>query len=109
MQFLDRLGWPVERVEGRPALNFFRLLIHTRKIVRKWEPPKPRLDPGSQVDKAMNKLAWALKYLKEERQKSEPMWSMWAEAHGVESADAAFAMGERVQERMAESREDSNG
>jgi len=34
MQFLDRYGWPVERVEGRPVLNFFRLLIHTCKIKR---------------------------------------------------------------------------
>lgn len=40
MTFLDKLGWPVELVEGRPVLNFFRLLIHTRKIVRRWEPPK---------------------------------------------------------------------
>lgn len=35
---LDRLGWPVERVYGRPVLNFFRLLIHTRRIAR-WSPP----------------------------------------------------------------------
>jgi len=34
MQFLDKLGWPVERVKGRPVLNFLRLLIHTRKIKR---------------------------------------------------------------------------
>lgn len=40
MVFLDRLGWPVERVKGRPVLNALRLLIHTRKIVRQWEPPK---------------------------------------------------------------------
>jgi hypothetical protein len=39
MQFLDRLGWPVERVKGRPVLNLIRLLIHTRRIVRKWEQP----------------------------------------------------------------------
>ena len=46
MQFLDRLGWPVERIEGRPILNFFRLCIHTRKIVRKWEPTKQEPDPS---------------------------------------------------------------
>jgi hypothetical protein len=32
MQYLDKLGWPVERVKGRWFLNFLRLLIHTRKI-----------------------------------------------------------------------------
>jgi hypothetical protein len=41
VRYLDRLGWPVELIEGRPILSFFRLLIHTRKIVRKWEAPKP--------------------------------------------------------------------
>jgi hypothetical protein len=34
MQFLDKLGWPVEKFENRPILNFIRLLIHTRKIKR---------------------------------------------------------------------------
>ena len=33
--FLDRFGWPVEKIKGRPVLNFFRLLIHTRKITTK--------------------------------------------------------------------------
>jgi len=32
MQFLDKLGWPVERIKGRPIFNFLRLLIHTRKV-----------------------------------------------------------------------------
>jgi len=32
MQYLDKLGWPVERVKGRWFFNFIRLLIHTRKI-----------------------------------------------------------------------------
>lgn len=32
MQYLDKLGWPVERVKGKWFLNFIRLLIHTRKI-----------------------------------------------------------------------------
>jgi len=34
MQYLDRLGWPVERIKGRWFLNILRLLIHTRKIKR---------------------------------------------------------------------------
>ncbi len=34
MQYLDKLGWPVERVKGRWFFNFVRLLIHTRKIKR---------------------------------------------------------------------------
>ena len=54
----------------------------------------------SEVDRAFNELSLALKYLKEEREKSQPMWGMWAEIHGAESADAAFAMAERVKERM---------
>jgi DnaJ-class molecular chaperone len=32
MRFLDKNGWPVERVNGRRFLNFFRLLFHTRRI-----------------------------------------------------------------------------
>lgn len=34
MQYLDKLGWPVERTKGRWFQNFIRLLIHTRKIKR---------------------------------------------------------------------------
>jgi len=34
---LDKFGWPVERVKGRWFLNFFRVLIHTRKIT--FKPP----------------------------------------------------------------------
>ena len=52
MQFLDNLGWPVERVEGRPVLNFLRLCIHTRKIVRKWEPTRQQPDPNVQRESA---------------------------------------------------------
>ena len=41
MQFLDKYGWPVVGFKGRPVLNWFRKLIHTRKIKRgKWEQPK---------------------------------------------------------------------
>jgi len=32
MQFLDKYGWPVERIKGKYVLNFFRLIIHTRCI-----------------------------------------------------------------------------
>ena len=32
MQYLDKLGWPVERIKGRWFLNLLRLLIHTRKV-----------------------------------------------------------------------------
>jgi hypothetical protein len=43
MQFLDKLGWPVETLKGRPVSNFFRRVIHTRKIKRgnfKYQPRK---------------------------------------------------------------------
>ena len=33
--FLDKNDWPVERIKGRPIVNFFRLLIHTKKITTK--------------------------------------------------------------------------
>jgi hypothetical protein len=32
IQFLDKYGWPVERIKGRKILNFIRLIIHTRNI-----------------------------------------------------------------------------
>lgn len=50
MVFLDSLGWPVERIKGRPVLNALRLLIHTRKIVRTWKPPRPSNRYESQED-----------------------------------------------------------
>jgi hypothetical protein len=34
MQFLDKYGWPVERIKGRWFVNFMRLLLHTRKVKR---------------------------------------------------------------------------
>lgn len=34
-KFRDKLGWPVERIIGRPITNFLRLLIHTN-IRRTW-------------------------------------------------------------------------
>ena len=36
MQFLDKYGWPVERIEGRPITSFIRLVLHTRKVVWSW-------------------------------------------------------------------------
>ena len=39
MRCLDKYGWPVELVRGRPVLNLLRRLIHTRKIVMKWQAP----------------------------------------------------------------------
>lgn len=39
----------------------------------------------------------------DERAKSMPAWRIWADVHGVESADKAFA----IDERMRESREPS--
>lgn len=38
MIFLDKYGWPIESIEGKPVKNFIRRLIHTRKIVRSWSP-----------------------------------------------------------------------
>ena len=35
LYYLDKFGWPVEVIEGRWFLNFFRRLIHTRKITRR--------------------------------------------------------------------------
>lgn len=41
--FLDKLGWPIERVKGRPISNFIRLCLWTRRITTK----RPKcLDPG---------------------------------------------------------------
>ncbi len=48
MVFLDKLGWPIELIKGRPITNFIRCLIHTRKIVRKWEPTPQKPDPHAQ-------------------------------------------------------------
>lgn len=32
MVYLDKYGWPVERVKGRWFFNLLRLIIHTRCI-----------------------------------------------------------------------------
>jgi len=49
--FLDRLGWPVEGVKGKPILNFLRLLIHTRSIITnaQWIKLKSILWPPESV------------------------------------------------------------
>lgn len=44
MQYLDKLGWPVVTVKGRPIFNFLRLLIHTKKIKRGRFSIKEKLD-----------------------------------------------------------------
>ncbi len=41
MKFLDKYGWPVERIQGRPITNLIRLALHTRKIVRRWKHGSP--------------------------------------------------------------------
>src|SRR5690606_3884345 len=37
---LDRYGWPVVTLKGRPITNAIRFLLHTRRIGR-WVPPVP--------------------------------------------------------------------
>ena len=34
LTFLDKYGYPVERVRGRWFFNFLRILIHTKRIAR---------------------------------------------------------------------------
>lgn len=46
IQFLDRLGWPVERIKGRPIATALRLLLHTRKIAWRWAPTKRMPNPN---------------------------------------------------------------
>lgn len=38
MVFLDKYGWPVEKIKGRKFTNIIRLLLWTRKIKRgRWD------------------------------------------------------------------------
>lgn len=49
----DKLGWPIERVKGRPINNFIRLLLHTSWI-RTWRDrnkPWPRAEPSDDVQR----------------------------------------------------------
>jgi len=41
---IDRYGWPVERIIGRPITNFLRILIHTRGAIteREWKRRESR-------------------------------------------------------------------
>jgi len=52
MQYLDKYGWPVERIKGRPVVNFIRLMIHTRKIKRGTFTHTIASDPNIQGKKA---------------------------------------------------------
>ena len=46
MKCLDKYGYPVTWFKGKPITNFIRKIIHTRKIVMRWEPPKQKADPS---------------------------------------------------------------
>ncbi len=38
MVFMDKYGWPIERVKGRHVINFIRTLLHTCKIkLGRWD------------------------------------------------------------------------
>lgn len=53
MQFLDKYGWPVVKIKGRPVVNLIRLLLHTRKVkLGKFEPPK--FEPSDSVQCGVN-------------------------------------------------------
>jgi hypothetical protein len=34
IEFLDKYGYPVERIKGRWFVNIIRVILHTKKIVR---------------------------------------------------------------------------
>jgi hypothetical protein len=40
LRFLDRFGYPVTSIEGRPVTSFIRKLLWTRKIVLRPERSK---------------------------------------------------------------------
>jgi len=54
MKFLDKYGWPIERIKGRWFFNLLRILIHTRKI-KEWPDLKFKIDsrwePRSWLDR----------------------------------------------------------
>ena len=56
MVFLNRFGWPVERIKGRRLLNAIRFVIHTRKIISK-QAWKDRMEEHRQ--KQLNRAASA--------------------------------------------------
>ena len=46
---LDKHGWPVERVRGRPIQNALRMLIHGRRLaLGKWTPPRQESSANNQ-------------------------------------------------------------
>ncbi len=53
MYCVDKDGWPVERIKGRPVQNLARLLLHTRWIKRgKFEPHKDIYDDRMLCEKS---------------------------------------------------------
>ena len=49
VQFLDKYGYPVERIKGRPIINLIRLSLHTRRIKRgQWRPTPSKHDAAAQ-------------------------------------------------------------
>jgi hypothetical protein len=38
MKLRDKLGWPIERVKGKPIGNFIRILIHVNLRKTLWPP-----------------------------------------------------------------------
>jgi len=52
LYFIDKYGWPIERVKGHWISNPIRLLIHTRKITTKrprcLDAPEPLEGAGRQ-------------------------------------------------------------
>lgn len=50
MVFLDRYGWPVERIKGRYVKNFIRLIIHSRSFVSEKEWERRQSIRASRVD-----------------------------------------------------------
>ena len=43
MKLRDKYGWPVERIKGRPFVNFIRLLLHTN-IKQTWKKRNIKYD-----------------------------------------------------------------
>ncbi len=56
MNFRDKWGWPIERIKGRPIVNFIRILLLT-SWTRTWKqreypyPDGPELWKENDVDK----------------------------------------------------------
>lgn len=63
MIFLDRFGWPIERIRGHVFSNLIRTLLHVRSIVsnKEWKRRQERL-----TTKCMNKNVTASMQRKED-------------------------------------------